>query len=292
MAQKLSKNHHYLPRCYLKSFTHNGRQLYIYDKKKDEIRAGNINNSFTLWQRNTVTFPNGEKSDLLEKEYARIESESAYLFPKIINSTPKESAYDYTDMLQLSFFIAALFWRVPSIDSHVQKLIAQEGFANRRFHIVYPEGWPETERKRFETELLGLPVSQKFYHLMLIFEPYYGKNYSKFINDWKFYYHDPGRFFAGDNPIITRSVTEPKAILDEFVFPLAPNRVLVASNGEPLQIEKEWALNVDLQLIKQSERYVCSNDELFLRAIVNLYKLELLAPQPTNFKAKIFQEVD
>jgi hypothetical protein len=275
----------------LKGFTHNGKQLFIYDKKKDEVRPGNIENSFTLWTRNTVTWPNGERSDWLEDMYASIESDSAYLFPKIINSTPQEEAYTYLDKLMLSMFVAALFWRVPSMDQHIGKMINDEGFKNRRFYLEYPEGWSEADKKRMESLLLRDPAFQKIYPLFLIFEPYFEKDYSRFLDDWKFYYHDPGRFFAADVPAITRTTSDPKTILNEFILPLAPNRILVASKGKPLQIDREWTLHVDLQLINQAERYVCSNDELFLRAMVDLYKSEGHTPGSSHLRDLVFQVV-
>ena len=284
MGNKISKKHHYLPRCYLKGFTHNGKQLFIYDKQKDEVRPGNIENSFTLWKRNTVTLPNGDKSDWLETAYGDIESESAYLFPKIINSTPDEQAYTYLEKLQLSLFIAALLWRVPSMDTATLELLNRDGFKNRKFFLKYPDGWNKADKKRIESLLLNDPAFKKFYPLMLIFEPYYGKNYSKFLDDWKFYYHDPGRFFAGDNPAISRATNDPKTILNEFILPLASNRILVASKGKPLKIEREWSLHVDLQLINQAERYVCSNDESFLKAMVGLYKAEGHSPDSATSK--------
>lgn len=291
MVNKISKRHHYLPKCYLKGFTRNGKQLFIYDKKKDEVRPGNIENSFVLWKRNTVTFPNGRTSDFLENAYADIESDSAYLFPMIIDSAADHVPYDDLDKLKLALFISTLFWRVPSIDARIQGLIQNEGFKNRKFYLKYPDGWSDEDKQRMEKLLLDEPSFQKMYPMMLIFEPFLKENYSLFLEDWKFYYHDPGRFFAGDNPLITRVNTEPNMILNEFILPLASNRILIASKGKPLQVEREWTLYVNLQLLDQSERYVCSNDEDFLRAVVGLYKQEKLNPSPTNFKDVIFKVV-
>lgn len=123
---QISKRHHYLPKCYLKGFTHNGKQLFLYDKQ-DGIRPRNIERSFTLWNRNTMTLLNDEKSDWLEGMYARIESSSAYLFPKIINSTSDKMPYTYMDQLFLSSFITALFWRVPSRDAYTKSRLKKMG---------------------------------------------------------------------------------------------------------------------------------------------------------------------
>ena len=73
----LSKSHHYLPQCYLKGFTHNGKQLFLYDKKKDIVRPGNIENSFRLWNRNTMRRADGTKDDWLEKVYGDVENDCA-----------------------------------------------------------------------------------------------------------------------------------------------------------------------------------------------------------------------
>jgi hypothetical protein len=238
-----------------------------------------------------VIFPGGKTSDFLEDAYGKIENDSAYLFPKIINSAPDNVPYDDLDKLNLALFISALFWRVPSMDSRTQDLLQKDGFKNRKFFLKYPEGWSDEDKQRVEKSLLDEPAFQKMYPMMLIFEPFLKENYSLFLEDWKFYYHDPGRLFAGDNPVITRTDAEPNMILNEFILPLAPNRILVASKGRPLEVEREWSLNVNLQLIDQAERYICSNDEDFLKAVVGLYKIEKLSPTPANFKEIIFKVV-
>lgn len=291
MSAAISKNHHFLPQCYLKGFTHNNKQLFIYDKLKDEIRLGNIEKSFTSKSRNTVTLPDGERSDWLEKFYAGIESDTAYLFPKIINSTKDREAYTPMDKLMLSMFISTLLWRVPSMDLQVQELVKTDGLKNRNFFIKYPEGWPESDRTRFESLLINEPGFQKSYPIMLMFEPFHGKSYADFLDDWKFYYHDPGRHFVSDVPAIQRRTNDPKTILNEFILPLAPNRILIASKGKPQRIEGKWILNINLQLIHQAERYVGSNDEALLRALVNLYKSENNSLRSDYLLEEIFKAV-
>lgn len=286
-----SKRHHYIPRCYLKGFTHNGKQLFIYDKQKDEIRPGNIDNSFTLWNRNTVTWPSGEKSDELENIYASIESDSAYIFPKVIASTPREEALTYMDKLNLSFFIAALLWRVPAADEKTKVILEDEGFQDRGFHIKYPDGWSLEDKTKLEKLLLGYPAFQKFYPLMLSFEPFMKPNFSRFINNWKLYYHDPGRLITGDNLAIIRRASRPDSVLTEFILPLAPGRLLVSSRGKPAQTSNEWTIRIDLKIIEQAERYVCSNDITFLEMLVKLYKIQESTNQDNSLE-EIFSVVD
>lgn len=280
---EISKRHHYLPRCYLKGFTHNGKQLFLYDKQKDVVRPGNIEHSFYLWDRNTMAIPNGEKSDWLEKMYARIESDSAYLFPKIINSTSDKPACTYWDKLYLSFFIATLFWRVPPRDTYTRARLKNEGLKDTPFHIEYPDNFLPKDRERFEYLLSNDDNFEKAYRLLLSFVPYSGKNYPDFIESWKFYYQDPGRFIVGDDPLITKVVPTPNTILDEFLFPLSPSRILVASRRNPADLERDWTMKINLQQLKQAERYVCSNDERYLTSLVVLYKLENQTKEGDDF---------
>lgn len=292
MANRISKNHHYLPRCYLKGFTHNEKQLFIYDKKKDEIRPGNIENSFTLWKRNVITWPSGETNDWLETMYSDIESQSAYLFPKIINSSPSEQVYNQLDKLMLSLFISVLFWRIPGMDNSVQEIINETGFKNRKFHLTYPDSWSEEDKERLESLILSEPGFQKVFPLLLALEPFLHENFSEFLHTWAFYYQDPGLMFTADIPYISRSKDNPKDMMNEFILPLSPGRLLIASGKSYPKLEPEWNKLVNLQLIHQAERYVCSNNEQLLRDMVDLYKIRSQLDMNTNLKESIFKYVE
>ena len=292
MANRISKNHHYLPQCYLKGFTHNGKQLFIYDKKKDEIRPGNIENSFTLWKRNVITWPSGETNDWLENMYSVIESQSAYLFPKIIDSSPKEQAYDQQDKLMMSLFISVLFWRIPGMDNSVQKIISKTGLKNRKFHLEYPNSWTEKDKDRIESLILAEPGFQKVFPLLLALEPFQHKNFSVFLETWAFYYQDPGLVFTADIPYISREEGSPKDMMNEFILPLSPGRILIASRKHDRQLDPEWNKLVNLQLIHQAERYVCSNNEHLLRDMVDLYKIGSLLGKYNDLKESIFDYVE
>ncbi len=49
-----SKRHHYLPQFYLRGFTDNKGEFYVFDKQTEEIRKSNPLNSFFENHRNTA----------------------------------------------------------------------------------------------------------------------------------------------------------------------------------------------------------------------------------------------
>lgn len=267
-----SKVHHFLPQCYLKHFTHNGTQLYLYDKQKDEVRAGNIERSFYARNRNTVTTPSGERSRALEDLYGEIENDCAPVLDKIAAGKPSDNL-PLIDKYTLGLFAATQFWRVPAMDEHAEELLAKQGLTGTgHWHIEYPEEWTEEMRQKLEHDLAGLDATKKYYHMMLTFEPFFDKHYKQSLESWKIYFQDPGFLFTCDNPMIVSKRATPQTILDELILPLAAGRALVASGAEPQSVSPEWTYKVDMQLIKQADRYVASSNEAYLKAMVVAYK--------------------
>lgn len=287
----LSKAHHYIPQCYLKGFTHNGKQLFIYDKKDDVIRPSDKSKAFFISNRNTLVRADGTKDDWLEKVYGEVEAESAYLFPKIINSTPDKEALTYLDKLKLSMFISTLFWRVPLKDEESAGLLAFNKLRNGLFYMKYPDWMTEADRRKYENLLVKSDTFKRAYSFMLSFEPYANGNMIDFIKDWKIYYIDAGRFLTGDNPVIIRSGYKPHTILNHFIFPISPDKILVATKGKP-ELDWDWIVNIGLQIIKQADRFACSNNKEFLEALVIVFKKENHASNDALLKQLIFKAIE
>jgi hypothetical protein len=285
-----SKIHHFLPQCYLKHFTHNGTQLYLYDKQKDEIRPGNIERSFYARNRNTVTTPSGERSRALEDLYGVIENDCAPVLDKIAGGKPSDKL-PLLDKYMLGLFAATQFWRVPAMDEQAEELLAKHGLTGSgHWHIEYPDGWADEMRQKLEHDLAGLDATKKYYQMMLTFEPFFDKRYKQSLESWKIYFQDPGFLFTCDNPMIVSKRATPQTILDELILPLTDGRALVASGAKPQSVSPEWTFNINMQLIKQADRYVASSNKQFLEALVQSYKLH---PEyhDNTLVAKIFGEV-
>lgn len=267
----ISKKHHIVPQCYLKWFTHNGTQLYIYDKKEDRVRPGNIENSFYSRSRNTFTAPKGGRSDVIERLYGQVEDDCAPVLEKIARGGPAD-VLPLMDNYKLALFVATQFWRVPTVDDHVRDLLRKNRLADGHWHLEYPDGWTDEMREKLESQLFAHEATAKFFHLMLTFEPFYDRKYTRSLEGWKIYYQNPGFYLTCDNPMIVSSVATPQNILDELILPLAPGRILVASGAKPKELDQEWTYDVDMQLIKQADRYVAASNEGFLKAMVDAYK--------------------
>ena len=65
----ISKRHHYIPQFYLKGFTNELGEYYLFDKERNEIRKSKPINSFFENKRNTA-FVKDEEFVVLEDMYA------------------------------------------------------------------------------------------------------------------------------------------------------------------------------------------------------------------------------
>jgi Protein of unknown function (DUF4238) len=112
-VQKLSVDHHYLSQHYLKGFTDEQGAFFVYDKKADKVLPPtNPRSTFFEKHLNTVTFPNGDVSDFLEKLYSAFEGQVWSSFDTIRAST-HSTKIDPRDLRNLFLFLLIQHWRLP-----------------------------------------------------------------------------------------------------------------------------------------------------------------------------------
>lgn len=81
-----SHKHHYLPVFYLKGFTNQENQFFVFDKLYESIKIKYPTNSFFEIDRNTATIGD-KRSSLLEEIYQNLENASAPHFEKLKSVT-------------------------------------------------------------------------------------------------------------------------------------------------------------------------------------------------------------
>ncbi len=71
--EKLSKNHHYVPRSIIKRFCFSGNSTLLYDGRDPELgyRQRNVEKAFQKFHANTISTKDGGKSDFVEKWLAQ-----------------------------------------------------------------------------------------------------------------------------------------------------------------------------------------------------------------------------
>ncbi|HEX6426062.1 MAG TPA: DUF4238 domain-containing protein [Niastella sp.] len=120
-----TKRHHFIPVFYLKQFTNESNQFYIYDVTKQTFQGnGKLfypSQQFYEHYGNTTYY--GEESDDIEQSFSRIDSEIGAILKKIAATgltTLGEMAW-----IKLLGFGNILYWRIPANTDKVKAYIQQ-----------------------------------------------------------------------------------------------------------------------------------------------------------------------
>lgn len=269
----ISRRHHYIPVSYLNGFGDKSNQFFVYDKKADRIWKTNSRAAFFEKDRNmAINNANGEKDDWLERLYSEIDGRGAALVKEIISSKASEWALDSLQKkFEFGLFLTYLFWRVPAQDAQSADLLDSVGFETGYFDLLEKtSGKPVAQD--IKKMILADESMRKAYRLVLPLIPFFIDSTYASISKWKFYYQDPGFNITGDNPIIQKEDKHYENILDEFVFPVSSNRLLVSSESIPAKdLPPEFTVDFNAAIIHKAERFVCCKDEGFLKVVLEYY---------------------
>jgi len=235
-------------------------------------------NTFFENNLNTVTLPNGEKLDFLEKLYAEMESKSWESLDAIRNSTYK-SKIDILTKMQLFLFISYLHWRLPSNISVLEKL-SEEAFkddADLDFIKLVNKKGEEAPNETKET-IRNSSAFKTTVKLIAPLAPFHkDPDWAAHIVKWRFSYTKDEKSWnmVGDNPIITKGENDhdPINCLKEFIFPVSGNILLINIPNPPeKELPPEFILQFNISIIQRSHRFIACKDRPFLEAMIMLYK--------------------
>lgn len=271
----ISKKHHYIPRFYLKGFTNKNGEFYIYDKKKDEIRKSNPDSSFFEKFRNSAIIGDS-KSDLPEQVLADFDNRTAKVLEIIRESKLGEKVLTPENLYAIRFFVVSTFWRLPINDKLREEIIDSKSFEELGFGIFNNE----TGERSLETEnlLREAEIFRKMYSSFLPVTTFLKKHDLKNYSDWKLVYRDYPNHITGDNPLILRNgYQDYSSIQKNLMMPLSSKRIIVCSGKKlKLNINSVFNLKMDMLILHQSDRYVCSSSEAYLKEIVEKpYKMSV-----------------
>jgi hypothetical protein len=270
----LSKKHHYIPRFYLKGFTNSNGDFYIYDKKKDEIRKSSPDNSFFEKYRNSA-YIGDEKTDLPEKMLAEFDGRTAGVLENIRKAKLGDKVLTPENLYILRFFIATTFWRIPVNDKLREEMIDNNSFKELGFGIFDKDGARSLDA---ENLLKDTEVFRKIYTSLLPVSSFLNNNDLKNYSDWKVLYRDYPNHITGDNPLILKSDFQDfKSVQKDLIMPLSNDKVLICTDKKIKQsIHSVFNLKMDMIILHQSDRFVCSPSEKYLKEIVDKpYKMSL-----------------
>lgn len=274
---KRSRKHHYLPRHYLKGFVDKEGAFFVYDKETEKIFKTSPDSSFFENDLNTVTLPNGEKSDFVEKLYAHSEGRYWESLNRVRASSLSQSVSVH-DKMELYFFLSFLHWRLPSNSIHAEELSARFFQEDRELGFVKLTRLDGTSPSTEElNNLRSSPAWQKASRMFLPFAPFFsGTGWSTTLEDWRFLRPTDGAswYLVGDNPIVTEGQHDhdPIMCLHNFFFPVAGN-VLLVSKGDktPNPLPPEFTVQFGAAIIERAQRFVACHDRDYLSALLGYY---------------------
>ena len=265
----VSKRHHYIPQFYLKGFTNELGEYYLFDKEKDEIRKSKPINSFFENKRNTA-FVKDEEFVLLEDLYAHYDGRTAPYIDELRNMTKDNFTLKPETLAYLKIFIPQLFWRIPKNDAILDVLIDNSSFQEMGFDFIDKDGnsaTPELQAMMKDVELF-----RKMYHLLIPFlthdEQYRNADY----DNWRVYFRGNNYQLIGDCPLITKDLKDFGSLTRNVIFPICSDKVLIhTSQSKPTNMPSQFILEIDLLTILQAKRFVACADEKYLKILTEKY---------------------
>jgi len=218
MGKKGHRKHHYIPQCYLRNFSSNGKSLWTYDKLNSKIYSSAIDNiccidEFYTLPEGCVNKYNDERKNQLFVECdffaENIESQYDYMLQKIISNkdkwigNPEQLAITNEEKLLFAKHIAIQWMRTPSQREKLLKMnydiISQEMEIFKAF-FAYTENNPEYLKTdiKFETNAPLLHAQMIFDNHELI------SSFAEAIcsNYWEFSVSEIGDIYTSDYPIV------------------------------------------------------------------------------------------
>lgn len=267
---KESRKHHYIPRFYLKGFTNENNQFFVYDKKENKMWQSNPENSFLENHRNTGVIEHFitkeiSTSDIPETTLAYFDDRSAKVIEEIRKSTHEDHVLIPERIHALRFFIISTFWRIPANDNLREDVIKNFSFEELGFGFYDKEG---NRNEGLEKLLKEIDLWNKMYTTLLPISTVTKKYNKTNIDEWKLFYRENDFHLVSDNPIIIKNYIDFSSLQQELIIPLSSKRLLVITKKiSPKVIDPVFSLKIDVLLFRKAFRYVASSDKNYLKLI-------------------------
>ena len=266
----MSNNHHYLPQFYLNGFVGEDEKLHYcrkqYDTYKDIYPAGIFYqkglNSIDLSPYGEIDL---EKDFFLEKDnqYAQAFADMRNKYAYDINAMPAQTKADIVE------FVLGLYWRVPGGLDHVSELIDNEGLLSGDLQLINTD-----TNKSYKDEDIPIIVSDiksKIENKKVFMPIFYDENVRK--HDWgklneKFMIWEVQQpMIIGDIPFVPiKSECKRGKILEEFVFPLDKNHLLIYALEKPNYLDIHLYHMIVLSIIDGASDKIVCNDLDYLKS--------------------------
>jgi hypothetical protein len=138
LFKKDSSRHHYIPKFLIKGFANQHGQLYVYDKLKNKIldKPQFPKQIFFEKDRNTIEVKPGLETTFLEDiHYFNVDNKACKSIQAFQNDPLNKINYSIENLGYLSYFLIALYWRIPANDDIALHLYKNSEFKNKDIDI-------------------------------------------------------------------------------------------------------------------------------------------------------------
>ena len=273
---RLSHDHHYVPRCYLRGFCRSDGTFDVYDKtyrkfKKAPQSPGTV---FFERRRNTVVL-HGQNTDKIETAFARIESGIGRLFDLITSGVSSENLLTPEGIHLLKRHMAIQFWRLPQYDD-----------VSREYLMAMTPEQLETMCHSFTSAKLPIQevhdliqVDPGFRHhfrsFWLPLGTFDAKNSVPDDMEWRVLDVADAKSWAnnlcGDSPFVIQNLARFFTFRTSFIFPLSKSRLLVARPSTTLVSRFSPLLSTKISMLTylHANRYVATPSKAYLEKIIS-----------------------
>ncbi|WP_407308780.1 DUF4238 domain-containing protein [Desulfosporosinus sp. SB140] len=256
--------HHYISQCYLEFFTDpltpplHTPYVWILDKKNESITNKAPNNFAFIKGYNDIYDKDGNKSDIVEKQFGKIEGEAKNVLRKI-----KQLKYiSKTERYLLSEFVFSMMLRVPKFRDTFRKLV-MEGYINELSDGKFKDIEISSEIS-MDSVIRTTHVASQLLQ---------GMAWSLLIAP------DHSHFITSDNPVVVRIPDDPNWLFIGFghagaqiTFPLNPKMCLFGewerSRKIIEKVDADEVNDINFETYKYSDKFVYSNSKYFMKEIL------------------------
>lgn len=275
----VARKHHYVPKCYLKSWTGADGLLCEYRRPHEMVVARRKHPSETGWidKLYTVDSLQGGRSDAIETEFfLRVDQGASNALDLLLNNRTDLNAEQHSDWTR---FLMSLLHRHPAKIAELWKAALDRFQADMDgFSDLYEARRKPTDPATFE-EFKALEGDK-------LVGGIFAGAIRRICNSQRIGTHINGmmshvitlesnnRFLTSDRPLLlTGGLEDPDTAL---LMPIAPRKLFVATNGPHMSKALHDGLasgvvlhNINLSVVRQAYRYVyaiCENDLPFVEA--------------------------
>jgi hypothetical protein len=262
--KNLSSRHHYIPQFLLNGFVNSDKQLYIYDKQKDEILKKPRPPKAVFFEndRNTIELDNSTKTSIIEDLiYKQIDNKTSEIVKEYQTTELSKIDFKTEDTAIFIFFLITLFWRIPKTDYAASKIMDRS----------------KISASGIDTEVLRNDLAYRKLNRTGLFKHHIDelKNFGKKGKKWVNLHQNQNDIYViGDYPILFRNPANKfREFNDSDILIAVSSKRIYSSTNTPLtNFSVKNSLKYNACIVNQSTRYIASGNLNLLEQSVLFYK--------------------